>query len=106
MGINHHSCDSRTSLSEKKEQWTQYDFAWEGFTSNDDEQWDKTQDERRESLWRRSAGMMDYVWNHGANVVAYSGHCDFIMSLMEVILDMPFYKPKNAAYFPIIVSEA
>ena len=102
--VNHHACDSRNDLDVIKNEWKEYDFIYHGFDTNKDNQWTDKQDERREILWTRSAKMMDFIWENDANIIIYSGHCDFIMSLMEVIIDMPFYKPRNAAYFPLIVT--
>merc|ERR1712129_58538 len=102
--INHHACDSRNDFAEIKQEWKDFDFIYKDFDTNKDMQWNSNEDEKRESLWRRSAKFMEFVWNNEGDVVVYSGHCDFIMSLMELIVGMPFYKPRNAAYFPIIIS--
>ena len=103
--INHHACDCRNDFDVIKDEWKEYDFIYHGFDSNKDMLWTDKEDEKRELLWKRSAKMMEFIWKKDANVIIYSGHCDFIMSLMELIVDMPFYKPRNAAYFPIIVTD-
>ena len=102
--INRHSCDSRNDFEAIKEEWKAYDFIYDGFETNADNKWNVKESEKRELLWTRSAKFLDFVWNNDGNVAIYSGHCDFIMSLMELIDGMPFYKPRNAAYFPIIIT--
>mmetsp|Transcript_28294 Transcript_28294/g.24995 ORF Transcript_28294/g.24995 Transcript_28294/m.24995 type:complete len:320 (+) Transcript_28294:37-996(+) len=102
--INHHACDSRNDFDEIKNEWKEYDFEYQGFDTNKDMLWTDKEDENREFLWMRSGKMMQFIFEKDANVVIYSGHCDFIMSLMELILDMPFYKPRNAAFFPLILT--
>jgi len=102
--VNRHACDSRNDFSVIQSEWKEFDFEYEAFETNQDNQWNGKEDERRESLWSRSAKFMDCVWSRDEDVILYSGHCDFIMSLMEVIVDMPFYKPPNAFFFPIIIT--
>eukprot|EP01084_Bolivina_argentea_P099627 179065_1 len=102
--MNHHACDSRNDFKIIKNEWKEYDFKYQGFDSNHDIKWNSKADERRELLWKRVAKMMDFIWETDGNVIIYSGHCDFIMALMEVVVGMPFYKPRNASYFPIIIT--
>ena len=104
--INYHSCDSRNDFKVIKKEWKNYDFKYQGFETNEDVAWNTStlEHEKREELWARCAKMMEFIWNREEDIVIYSGHCDFIMALMEVIVNMPFYKPKNGSFFPLIVT--
>eukprot|EP01083_Nonionella_stella_P025220 69469_1 len=104
--VNRNANDHRHNLDDIQEEWKDYDFQYQGFETNEDNQWNSKENETLQSLWKRGAKMMDFIWNTKGNVAVYSGHCDFIMSLMQVIVAMPYYKPKNGAYFPIIITTA